>query len=205
MIKEKYIDDLKEIKEMMNRSSKFISLSGLSGIAAGSIALIGAYIANKTIYANQDYFEFRRAILTNETLINLSLLAIGTLVLGLLSALYFTSKKAKKISQPLWDQKTKKLLTHLFIPLISGGLLCIILLFKGYIAILAPFTLIFYGLALVNASHYTLREIRSLGILEIILGLFAVQFIGYGLLFWAIGFGVLHIVYGVIMYIKYGS
>jgi len=69
----------------------------------------------------------------------------------------------------------------------------------------APLTLIFYGLALVNASKYTLSEIRSFGIAEIVLGLIAMAFIGYGLLFWAIGFGLLHIIYGIIMHVRYGS
>ena len=83
--------------------------------------------------------------------------------------------------------------------------MCLILLFKGYVGIITPLTLIFYGLALVNASKYTLNEVRSLGIAEIILGLFAAQFIGYALIFWALGFGLLHIVYGILVQIRYGK
>ena len=89
--------------------------------------------------------------------------------------------------------------------MITGGILCLILLFNGYVGIIAPLTLIFYGLALVNASKYTLKEVRSLGIAEIILGLIATYFIGYGLLFWSVGFGLLHIIYGIIMKTRYGS
>jgi hypothetical protein len=79
------------------------------------------------------------------------------------------------------------------------------LLVNGYIGFVTPLTLIFYGLALVNASKYTLSEVRSLGIIEIVIGLFAMHFIGYGLLLWAVGFGVMHIIYGIIMHIRYGS
>jgi hypothetical protein len=67
----------------------------------------------------------------------------------------------------------------------------------------APATLVFYGLALVNGSKYTLNDIRNIGYLEAGLGVVSMFVPGYGLWFWALGFGVLHIVYGVTMYYKY--
>lgn len=204
-MKEKYIEDLKEIKDIMNRSSRFISLSGLSGISAGLIALIGAYLAYQTVYTNQDYLGYRNAILTTESLTQLLLIAIGTLVLAVLTGIYFTTRETKKKNQKIWDVQTKRLLINLVIPLLTGGILCLMLLFKGYVGFVAPLTLIFYGLALVNASKYTLNEIRSLGLIQIGLGLIATHFIGFGLLFWAIGFGILHIVYGLIMHWRYKS
>ena len=140
-----------------------------------------------------------------DTIINLLSIAVGTLILAIAVGILFTIQKAKKENQKLWDNQIKRLLINLFIPLATGGILSLIILLKGYVGIVAPLTLIFYGLALVNASKYTLTEIRSLGIIEIILGLVGVQFVGYGLLLWAIGFGVLHIVYGAIMHKRYGS
>ena len=185
----------------MNRSSRFISLSGLSGISAGIIALIGAYVAYQTVYINQD-FAYGKAIITNESLATLLLIAIGTIILSIGTVIYFTTRETKKRNQKAWDHQTKRLLINLAIPLITGGLFCLMLLFKGYIGMVAPLTLIFYGLALVNASKYTLNEIRSLGIIEIILGLLATHFIGFGLLFWTLGFGILHIVYGFVMHVR---
>lgn len=204
-MKEKYIEDLKEIKDIMNRSSRFISLSGLSGIAAGIAALAGAYLAYQTVYANQDYLGYRRAFLTTESLTQLLLIAVVTLIVAIGSVVYFTTRETKKRNQKIWDAQTKRLLLNLSIPLLTGGALCLMLLSKGYIGLVAPLTLIFYGLALINASKYTLDEIRSLGLLEVALGLIAVQYIGLGLLFWSIGFGLLHIVYGIIMHLKYKS
>jgi hypothetical protein len=131
------------------------------------------------------------------------IIAILTIALSIGAGVYFTSKKAKMNKEKLWDMQTKRLLINLLIPLATGGILGLMFLLKGYIGVVAPLTLIFYGLALVNASKYTLTEIRSLGLIEIILGLFAFQFIGYGLLFWSIGFGILHILYGIAMHIKY--
>ncbi len=205
MNQEKYIEDLKEIKQMMDRSSRFISLSGLSGVAAGVFALIGAYFAWQILYSNFDYQAYDRILLTTEQLTQLVAIGLGTLILSLGSGILFTILKTRKIKQNIWDSQTKRLLINLFIPLLTGGIFCFLLILKGYIGLAAPVTLLFYGLALVNASKYTLTEVRSLGILEIVLGLLATYFIGYGLLFWSIGFGLLHVIYGIIMELKYKS
>ncbi len=205
MNKEKYVEDLRDIKAIMNKSSRFISLSGLSGIFAGVIALVGLYAAYNVVYQNQDYLAYRKAVITYESLSLLLVIALLTIALAVGFGIYFTTRKAKKEGEVLWDSQSERLVVNLLVPLFTGGVLCLILLLKGFIGLVAPLTLIFYGLALVNASKYTLKEVRSLGILEIILGLLAMQFIGYGLLFWAIGFGGLHIIYGIVMQQKYGS
>ena len=205
MKEQNYIDDLKDIREIMDRSSRFISLSGLSGVFAGIFALIGAYVAYQTVFINHDYLVLGQVEITTESLTSLLVIAILTLLLSGGAAVFFTTKEAKKRNQKIWDNQSRRLLINLAIPLVTGGILCLILLFKGYIGIIPPLTLIFYGLALVNASKYTLTEIRSLGIAEIVLGLAATHFIGSGLLFWAVGFGLLHIVYGIVMQIRYKS
>jgi len=202
MNQEKYIKDLKEIKEMMNRSGKFISLSGLSGISAGIIALVACYFAWDIIYSQLEYQNFNRQNISFEQVKLLFFLGMGTLVLAIGSGMFFTIRKARKKQQVIWDSQSKQLIINLLIPLVTGGTFCILLLFKGLIGLIAPLTLLFYGLALLNASKYTISEIRSLAIIEIVLGLVSCFFIGYGLLFWAIGFGVMHIVYGVIMELK---
>lgn len=205
MNQQKYIEDLKDIKEMMNKSSKFISLSGLSGISAGVIALAGAYFAWETIYSKTGYQDFNRTLLSFDQLIQLLTIGFITLILAVGFGIFFTRLKAKKSKENIWDSQTKRLVINLLIPLISGGVFCLLMLLKGYIGLVAPLTLLFYGLALVNASKYTLTEVRSLGLLQIVLGLTATFFIGYGLIFWCIGFGLLHIIYGVIMEIRYTS
>ena len=202
-MKEKYIQDLKEIKDIMNRSTRFISLSGLSGVSTGIAALTGAYLAYQTIFRDKDYLVYHAVEINNESIADLLLIATGTLILSIATAIFFTSRKTKKRSQNVWDYQTKRLLINLSIPLITGGLLCLMLLFKGFVGMVPPLTLIFYGLALVNGSKYTLHEIRSLGLIEILLGLIAFHFIDYGLLVWAFGFGVIQIVYGLIIQWKH--
>lgn len=196
MKEQDYINDLKEIKDIMNRSSRFISLSGLSGISAGICALVGAYFAYDILYN----IGYERNIISGKKIDALIITGVLTLLAAIGSALYFTFSEAKKKNQKLWDLQAKRLLTNLMIPLATGGLLTLALVEKGFIGLAAPLTLIFYGLALVNASKYTISELRGLGIIEIILGLLATQFIGYGLWFWAVGFGILHIAYGLYMY-----
>ena len=205
MNKEKYIEDLSDIKNIMSKSSRFISLGGMSGIAAGVVSLVAAYAAYITVYEGQNYLGYRKVVLADKTVITLILIAAITIILTTVLGIYFTAKSAKNNDENVWDDQVKRLVMSLAIPLVSGGLLCLILLFKGYVGMLAPLTLIFYGLGLVNASKYTHDELRSLGIIEVALGLIGMQFVGYGLLLWAVGFGVLHIVYGIIMKQRYGS
>ncbi len=199
MKKEKYIEDLKEIKDLMNKSSKFISLSGWSGIGIGVVALIASYFA---------YFKIEslKGVSDHDVIVDglkyLLSLALITLVLSLTLGFVFTYNKSKRLGQKMWTTQTKILLWNLVIPLFIGGALCLILLSQGRYGSVSSFTLLFYGLALINASKYTLSEIRGLGIINCILGLSGVYFVGHGLLFWAIGFGVLHIIYGILMMIK---
>ncbi|WP_187263595.1 hypothetical protein [Pontibacter beigongshangensis] len=195
---------LQEIRNIMDRSSRFISLSGLSGIAAGVCALVGAGVVKW--YLSTHNIKYRTAIqsgLNVEVLQFLVTVALLVMVFALASAIYFTTRKARRQQQPVWDSKVKRLLLNLAIPLGVGGLFCAVLLYHGIIYLVAPSMLVFYGLALINGSKYTLSDIRYLGFCEIALGLVASLFIGYGLLSWTIGFGVLHILYGTIMYFKY--
>ncbi len=202
MEKEKYLEDLSEIRSIMDKSTRFISLSGLSGIIAGSLALIGAYLAS-IILGKIDYNVRTKITPPLDTTILLLTIAIVILVLSLGAGVFFSYRKAKKLNQTLWGTQSKRFLVNVFIPLATGGLVCLVLLFDGYIGLIAPLTLIFYGLALINGSKYTLKEIRGLGLVEIFLGLIGLTFVGYGLLSWAMGFGIMHIIYGIYMHLKY--
>jgi hypothetical protein len=119
------------------------------------------------------------------------------------SGYYFTVRRAKRMGQKLLDKKTYKLAFHLAVPLVVGGIFSLALIYHEHGGFIGPTTLIFYGLALLNGSGYAREELSYLGYLEIVLGLVSCFFIGYGLVFWALGFGVLHIGYGLWMYRKY--
>ncbi len=204
MENEKYLNDISEIKNLMDKSSRFISLSGLSGILAGLYCLIGAGLAYKIIYFDTTTLgNYSDLIITQTALIQLILIAISVIVLSLATAIVLSIRKAKKSNDRIWNSSTKRLVINFMIPLMTGGFFILFLIEKEILGLVAPLTLIFYGLACVNASKYTLGDIRYLGITMILLGLLSTWFLGYGLLFWALGFGVCHILYGSIMYYKY--
>ena len=188
-----YLKDLSEIRSIMERSSRFISLSGLSGVLAGVYALIGAYAAHLIVedYRAQPHDQVVQYLMIDAVLI--LLLAVGT-------GFFLTTRRAQAQGATIWDASARRLLINLLIPLVTGGIFTLILVFQGYTEILVPSMLIFYGLALVNASKYTLSDIRYLGFAEIGLGLIAAAIVGYSLILWAVGFGVLHIIYGTLMY-----
>ena len=199
-----YQEDLTHIRSMMERSSRFISLSGLSGIFAGLVALLGAiYVYFVFQREGINYFEGSRNVFTKSLVKELVLVGTVILLLALLSGYFFTSKKSKTKNVKIWDQTTKRLLFNFAIPLFTGGFFCLGLMYHHLYVFVAPATLIFYGLALVNAEKYTLTDVKYLGYCQIVLGLLSLFFLGWGLVFWAIGFGVLHIVYGIVMYKKY--
>ena len=195
---------LHEIRSIMDRSSRFISLSGLSGIAAGVVALAGAAVARWYLVRNGfDYSNYEVQGLTADAVQFLLGVGAVVLVLAIGVAVYFTMRRARKNNLRIWDSQSRRLVLNLAIPLAAGGAFSAVLLYHGLLYLVAPAMLVFYGLALVNGSKYTLGDIRYLGISEVVLGLLSGFFLGYGLLAWTIGFGLLHIVYGTIMYYKY--
>lgn len=199
------LETLQDIKRMMERSSRFISLSGLSGIAAGICAIVGAWFAKEKLNSYYIRFETDGYTGPNFHLLKMDLLMIAVAVLGaaLLSSFYFTWRKAKHNKLPVWDATARRLTWNLLIPLLAGGLFIMAFYQNNEWRYIAPACLVFYGLGLVNASKYTLTDIRYLGYCEIILGLLNTQFVGYGLYFWVAGFGLLHIIYGFVMWWKY--
>lgn len=202
-------DELASIRNLMERSSKFISLSGLSGILAGVYALIGVGFVYKITgqsYAHRPTDTHYTLLDDLETIARVyELLTIAVLVLAasLITGFILTYRKAHRKGQPIWGSTSRALLFQMAVPLITGGILILILISRGYFGIAAPASLIFYGLALIGASNYTFADVKYLGLCEIMLGLVAACLPGFGLLFWAVGFGVLHIIYGTIMHFKY--
>ncbi len=208
--REEQLENLNQIRSLMERSTRFISLSGLSGVAAGIIALIGAFAMSQYLGMSLDSLNEKRAYLQlpkdkwGMDPLTFVLLDAGLVMFfALLAGLFFTYRKAKKQGRSIWTKASRRLALHSAVPMLVGGIFCLIMLKHGHFGVVAPGMLIFYGMALYTGGMYTLNEIRWLGVCEMILGLIAAVYYGYGLLCWALGFGVLHIVYGLYMYFKY--
>lgn len=192
---------LQEIRGLMERSSRFLSLSGIAGVLVGLFALAAVAIAYLSLGLSIDSVGYYTLI---PQFYGVLLADFGSvLILSLVAGMVFARRNAQKKALPAWDSTAARLFINMFIPLAVGGIFGLIVLYHGYAALAAPITLIFYGLALINASKYSIDEIRYLGLLEVLVGLLATFFLDYGLLLWAVGFGLLHIVYGMVIYIKY--
>lgn len=201
---QKHQEDLSHIRSMMERSSRFISLSGLSGVFSGLSALIGGLYVYQLFNADGlDYFDGEHKLYSVDLVSELIFIALTILFFALAFGIFFTIRKSRKHNLPIWTTATKKMLVNLAIPLLIGGIFCLALLIHQIYVLIAPATLLFYGLALINAEKYTFSDIKYLGFCELALGCVSLFFLGYGLVFWIIGFGILHILYGLIVFKKY--
>ena len=194
-----YLKDISEIKDLMNKSSRFISLSGLSGILAGVYALIGAAIDYWLVSNSGREYLILDGTIFRLVMLDLFLIAFFSAVTGI----FLTTKKAKKHGAKIWDATSKRLVINFLIPLVVGGIYILIILNQQKYGQTGALMLIFYGLALINASKYSIGDIRYLGFIQLILGLICAVLPGYGFWLWVLGFGVMHIVYGTWMHYKY--
>lgn len=201
---QKHQEDLQHIRSMMERSSRFISLSGLSGVFAGLSALIGGLYACQLFGSNgisymdgASYDE--KSNLVSELMITAAIVLFSAFTFGIL----FTLRKSRKYNLPIWTSATKNMLFNLAIPLLVAGIFCLALLSYKFYFLIAPSMLMFYGLALLNAEKYTFSDVKYLGYCQLILGCISLFYLDYGLIFWIIGFGILHILYGLVMFKKY--
>lgn len=194
-----YLKDISEIKNLMNKSSRFISLSGLTGILAGIYALIGAAV---TYYFVTTY-SYGTLLLDGWVFKTIVFILFMVAFLSIVTGIYLTTKKAKKNGEKIWDTSSRRLIFNFLIPLVVGGLYILIILSQGRYGQTGGLMLIFYGLALINASKYSIGNIKYLGYSEVILGLLATLYPGYGFWIWVVGFGFMHIIYGTYMHFKY--
>ncbi len=196
------LDAIRDIRKIMERSSRFISLSGWSGISAGMCALIGSFIANNRI--NEYYDSYSTQTSCSACLLkDLLIIAAAIFIAALITAFLFTWLKSKKDGVAIWGSAARRLLWNTLLPMVIGGILIWKMIDLGYYELIVPSTLIFYGLALVNGSKYTMGEVRFLGYSEIAIGVLSLFIFPRGLYAWAFGFGVMHIIYGLSMWWKY--
>jgi hypothetical protein len=199
------LEALEDIRKMMKDSSRFLSLSGLSGVLAGGYALLGAALAQQAIQTIDAGRYYASGELSQRLTLCLGSIALCVLILSVATALWLSGRKARKRGHRLFDHSSRNLLWSMAIPLLTGGIFCLSLLAHGGKAVylICPAMLIFYGIALASSSRLTLHDVKYLGYMQIALGLTASFYPHHGLLFWSLGFGLLHIVYGSIMWFKY--
>ena len=200
---------LADIRGLMARSGKVLSLSGLSGVWAGGCALVAAALAYRAAgvmpLSGVDYYVAYYRQTGDLAGIEPYVLRTGvvTMVVALAGAIFFTLRRSRSSGRELWNASSRALLASLLAPLVAGGVLVLALWHHDVYGFSAAITLVCYGLALLAGGRYTVDEIRALGYCEVALGLAVAFFPGYGIDAWALGFGVLHVVYGLVMYRRY--
>ena len=202
-MKEKYVDDISEVKDILHRSTRTITLNGLSGISAGLIALMGAYAAKLYVFNNQSFISSLPPELTTDSQFKLIIISLCTFLAAASLAFFITKRTTKEDKRTNMSSQSKKLLYHLLIPLLTGGVICILLISMNLVQLIPGMSLSFYGIALISTDKYTFSDLNKLGLAHIILGILAVSFLKFGMVLWMIGFGILHIVYG--LFIQYGA
>jgi hypothetical protein len=205
---DQHLEDIKVIKKIMEESSRFLSLSGLSGIVAGLLAIAGAVVANLIIAGTPAAEEWYSVPLAADPAGYRSVILLfadmaAVLVLSLAAAAIFSSRKARKSGQNAWTSVTRRMLASLLLPLITGGLFILITLSRVPGNVTVASTLIFYGLAVISAGKFTFGEIHWLGVLEVLTGLVCLLLPQWSVFIWAFGFGVIHIGYGLFMHLRY--
>lgn len=198
---ESNLEAIKDIRKIMERSSRFISLSGWSGVAAGICALAGSWLVKQRagLYLDPASDAACQPCFKKEVII----IAFSVFVAAFLFAFFFTYLKSRKEGVAIWGNAARRLLWNTLLPMLAGGLMIWKIYDSGYFDLIVPSALVFYGLALVNGSKYTMGAVRYLGMAEILTGLVSLLVSSWALYFWAFGFGVLHIIYGVAMWWKY--
>ncbi len=204
MARETSMDTLQEIRHIMRRSTVFLSLSGWSGVAAGLISLVAAYVANILVSAHTESDQVLYDP-PSELVKLLIILALITFLLVLGVVYVLTRKQASKDNTGVWDPAAKKMMAALFIPIFAGAVFIFGLIHHKAFQLAVPSSLVFYGLGLISASKYTYTDIKYVGLANIVLGLICMFLPEYGLYFWAAGFGLLHIIYGILMFKRNGQ
>ena len=200
MNKEKYLDDISEIKMLMTKSSGFYSLTSLSGIATGLYSLVGSsiiYWLFKYKY-NSDYLHPDILKYALVDLIIVGLLSIATSIL-------LTKRQAKLNRELVWSTPFRKMIKTFSVIFGIGCIVILNFLLKEEYERFGALMLIFYGLALISSSKYTFKEVMIIGYIHILLGILATFIPEYSFWLGVTGFGIVHLLFGIVMFLKNGN
>lgn len=186
---------LRDIKDMMEKSSRFTAISGWSIVIIGVLATVSYFLVSSM---------FAKSINSPQTIRTAVVFALCLLVVSFAIVTLCSAIKSKRIGRPFrFDKTIGRLLFSFGLPMLVGGLFGIAMLVQGHYGLTSSIMLLFYGLALVNCQHFTAPALRFLGYAELVLGIIDCYLVDYGFLFWLLGFGILHIVFGIFFVLKY--
>lgn len=198
------VDHLDHIRSIMERSTTFMSLTGLSGVMAGIFGLLTTAVIAYGL-GTAFFDDTAKMHLANNAELRYMIVGVAAaaLFVTLATAVTLTVRKARSKGLSVWDKVTQRFAVHLFLPLSAGGLFTIALALDGQLDFVCPAMLLFFGLSLLNASRFVQCDMFWLGTAEVALGLVASFVPTLGLILWGAGFGLATLIYGTLMYYKY--
>ncbi len=183
------MDNLRYIRETMERATPFTGISGRGEMAIGVTALLASVLA-----AKQPAFKLWVAVWLAEALISL-------LIAG-----WSMDRKARSLQMPLFSGSGRKAVFSLAPPVIAGGLLTIVLMQAGMNSAIPGVWLLLYGTGVITGGMFSVRAVPAMGLCFMVLGALALfSPPAYANWFMAAGFGGLHLVFGAIIVRKYGG
>ena len=188
-IGDRAIDNVRFIREMMERSSSFTAVPGYGGMLMGATAVVAAYIASQQIYLR----DWLIVWLTEACLAA----AIGILAMW---------QKSRIAGESLMSAPARKFAFGFAAPLVSGIAVTLGLWRNEHYEVMAPVWMLSYGAAVVTGGAFSVRAVPVMGWAFIAFG--AASFAlpaAYGNYMMLASFGILHIVFGAIIARKYGG
>jgi len=212
---EKAAAELKVIRQLMERPVRYSSMSGLSGILAGCVTLAG--LATDTLVCEH------WGLGSTTMWINLGVWA-GVFLAALAGTLGLTRIRELRQGMPLWSPIKRKILMTILPPFVAGAGLTAAIVYRWYTprgpnewGLIAPVWMLFYGVACWQVGEFSIRELRYMGAAFVLAGLLSAAFCQSSVpalslaegtapyLTLGVTFGGFHIVYGVIVRIRYGG
>ena len=181
----------------MQQNSSYFSLSGLSGILVGIYGLLTVYMVHMLTSTYGDGFDGSSQLPIALLEIGILVLAVVMILVALITLRIRAKRSAKKHNEKLWSPFSKKLRFHTLILLLLFIVILAVVANKGYYSIITPLMLLLYGIFLLNLSRLVGR-LRYLAFAELILATIAYFIYDKELLFLGLGFGIFHIIYGIV-------
>jgi hypothetical protein len=181
-------DNLRFIRDTMERASAFTAVPGWGGVVIGSTAIIAGLLAAGQPIRSQFFIWFMEGVFA---------VAIGVVALRW---------KSRRIALPLSSGPGKRALLSFAPPLIAGGILTVALFEQQHLEIFAGLWLLLYGVAVTTAGAFSVRIVPVMGLCFMGLGALAVLMPAHWANWFMIGgFGVLHVVFGYVIARRYGG